>query len=96
MNGTPDAMRYFVTTSSDQLLGLLQHRQIMSNEAADAVVHALVDIAESIQKIYAEAIPEILLAADADIDVLKDRLWELREEFRHIDYHIHDAKLTDL
>ena len=74
--------------------GLLQHG--FDREKADAVVHALVDIEESTRKIYVELLPELVHALDQSPDAFKDKLWDVREEFRHIAYHLQDAKLTDL
>ena len=90
-----DSLRAFVS-NYQPLLGLLKSKGIMSDDEADAVVHALCDIAESIEKVYVEFVPALLESAGADGKFLKERLWDIREEFRQIDYHIHDAKLTDL
>jgi hypothetical protein len=69
---------------------------MISSEEADAVIHALIDIAVSIEKVYFDVVPKLLSEPNATIEILKDRLWDLREEFRHIDYHIHDSKLTEI
>lgn len=80
---------------ADELLaGLL--RQGMDREQADAVVHALVDIGESMEKIYGTLLPELMRALDQPTAVFKDKLWDVREEFRHLEYHLQDAKLTEL
>jgi hypothetical protein len=68
----------------------------MASEESDGLVHALIDIAVSIEKVYFDVIPKLLSEPNATTEIFKDRLWDLREEFRHIDYHIHDSKLTEL
>jgi hypothetical protein len=60
------------------------------------VAHALADIADSLERVYGDLVPEILQDAEAPRDLVQERLWEIREEFRHIDYHIRDGELTDL
>lgn len=53
------------------------------------------DISESVNQIYSELLPKIMEGLDIEANRLEDALWEIRDEFRHIDYHIHDAQLTD-
>jgi hypothetical protein len=76
------------------LAGLL--RQGLERERADAIVHALVDIGESMERIYGALLPELMVALHQPSAVFKDKLWDIREEFRHVEYHLHDAKLTEL
>ena len=79
----------------DRLLeGLL--RQGFDREKADALVHALVDIEESTRKIYVDLLPELVRSCDQSSDAFKEKLWDIREEFRHIAYHLQDAELADL
>ena len=80
--------------SEDLLAGLL--RQGFDQEQAEALVHALVDIGESMEKLYATLLPELMNTLDQPSAVFKDKLWDIREEFRHIEYHLRDAKLTEL
>lgn len=81
--------------SHEELLaGLL--RQGFERERADAIVHALVDIGESIGKIYGALLPDLMAALDQPNAVFEDKLWDIREEFRHVEYHLHDGKLTEL
>jgi len=56
-------------------------------------VHALTDIKESIDKIFNENVEEVCNAKD--MDTIKEKMWDIREDFRHISYHIEDAKLTE-
>lgn len=88
--------RKIETTQIDNLLKLLLSSKLFTKQEVEAIVHALVDISESFEKLYAEIIPNILNSSEFDIDDLKDKIWDVREEFRHIDYHIKDAKLTEL
>lgn len=96
MNAQERKQPNFDEDQSRILLNLLRSHQVVPDEEADAIVHALTDIGVSIEKVYFDIIPRILSNPEISIDDLRDRLWDLREEFRHIDYHIHDSKLTDL
>jgi hypothetical protein len=71
-------------------------RQGIDREKADALVHALVDIEESVRKIYVDLVPELVRSLDESPDKFKEKLWDIREEFRHVPYHIEDAGLVDL
>ena len=55
-----------------------------------------VDVYESVQKVYGSLVPQLIDEREASRESVRELLWDLREEFRHIDYHIHDAELTDL
>ena len=48
------------------------------------------------RKIYVELVPELVGTLDESPDAFKEKLWDIREEFRHIAYHIEDAGLVDL
>jgi hypothetical protein len=76
------------------LAGLV--RQGIDHERAEAIVHALVDIGESMGKIYGTLLPELMAVLDLSSAEFKDKLWDIREEFRHVEYHLQDAQLTDL
>lgn len=78
------------------LLALLKKDALLSLESADSVVHALVDIANSVNTVYGSILPKLLAASDASLEERRDILEDLREEFRHIEYHLHDAQLADL
>jgi hypothetical protein len=96
MNDTLGVLQKFRSIDADKLFTLIKSRGLLEDGATEATIHALIDISESIEKIYGELIPNILNAPDAGKDDLKDKLWDIREEFRHIQYHIEDAKLTEL
>ncbi len=61
---------------------------------ADRLSHALIDIAGSVNEIYINILPAIFKINEKD--KLAEALWNIKEEFRHIDYHIRYAELTDL
>lgn len=63
---------------------------------AEAIVHALTDIAESVDTVYRELLPKLLATLDRPHPEFQDALWDIREEFRHVAYHMEDAKLTEL
>ncbi len=67
---------------------------------AFAIAHGLSDIEESMQRIYGDLIPKILSCTShrkhkvtEELDMISGWLVEIREEFRHIFYHIYDSKL---
>ena len=79
--------------NNETLYFLLKTHQIFKQEELDAYIHALVDIKESINKIY-NIYLENILQNELNKDVILNNLWDIREEFRHIEYHIKDARLT--
>lgn len=87
----------FIHQNVDRLLLLLREHGGMSAEGAEAAVHALIDIEHSVDTLYEKLIPA-LLSQETSADTLdtKDKIWDLREEFRHIDYHVHDSGLLDI
>ena len=88
--------KYFVDNSRAKHLIDLLSESAMSIDQAEAVAHAFVDIADSIDKIYIELLPALLARKGESLERLKEAIWEIREEFRHIEYHIQDAKLLEL
>ena len=78
---------------AEQLYGTLQR---LLPQRADAVALAPLDIKESAQEIYSNSLPALLEASDGSKRELRERLWELREEFRHIEYHTREGELTGL
>ncbi len=97
MSNSDGTFQKFRDIQADDLFKLIKARRLLEDEeAAEAVVHALIDISESVEKIYGELVPNILNASDSNADDLKDKLWDIREEFRHVEYHMKDAKLTEL
>jgi hypothetical protein len=64
-------------------------------EQAGTLAHALLDVYESVQEVYGSLIPQLLGDHEASRESVRELLWDVREQFRHIDYHIHDAELTE-
>jgi hypothetical protein len=58
---------------------------------AEALVHALVDIAESLRAALEEHYPRIGDPGAADEELL-DAIDDLREELGHVLYHLHDSR----
>ena len=87
-------MEYNFSNKMDKLFDILKKHQIFKKDQLEAYIHALVDINESLNKIYLEYIDAIIANSD-DKDIVIDNIWEIREEFRHISYHLNDAKLTE-
>jgi hypothetical protein len=77
------------------LLKKLEMQGHFTKLEAESIVHALVDIKESIDKIYKTLIPIILSSNSTSNQAeFQESLWQIREEFRHIDYHIKDSNIT--
>jgi|GEM_PF-2745018 len=75
---------------------ILISKEILNQEDAEALEYALQDISESIEEIYSLIIPKILNNSNESKDFILNLLWDIRENFRHIQYHIDDGKLTSL
>lgn len=79
------------------LCELLQAKLDFSVEKAESLSYALVDILEAVVQVYGTNIPMILEhKASAETEMLQDMAWDIREAFRHIDYHIHESGVLDL
>jgi hypothetical protein len=86
---------------------LLQKRELIDNlqerlkscpmiaklgpEEPDTLVHAFLDLEESLRLFVDEQLPKL---ADPAVqgEQLEDLLLDIREEFRHVLYHIHDPE----
>lgn len=78
---------------SDKLLfEVLKEYQIFEQVDLKTYVHAIIDIRGAI-----ETINGLLITIDLkkNKEEVLDIIWSIREEFRHIDYHLKDAKLTE-
>jgi hypothetical protein len=91
----PSARINFILENIDRLLLLLRENGGMSAEGADAAVHALIDISQSMDQIYEQLVPALLSPNTTTAAGIKDKIWDLREELRHVDYHVHDSGLLD-
>jgi len=88
-------IKIFNKNDADKLFSVLTEKNVIGNELADATSHALYDISESIEKIFNNIIPSILVDNE-NPELLKKSYNDLKEEFSHILYHIEDAKLYGL
>lgn len=77
----------------NNLYQVLLDKGIMSKNQCGAWVYALHDIDESIGEVYTKIVPK-LLDEKLTKEQIQELMWDIREEFRHIQYHIDDAKLT--
>ena len=82
--------------NEELLFDILKNSNFFSKEDLESLMHALIDVEESFIKIYDVLIPNLLKLKNVDKELLQECLWDIREEFRHIYYHIHDSKITDL
>ena len=57
---------------------------------AERLTHALIDCDESFKKVANELLPRLM--NEKDEKAMADLLEEIREEIRHIAYHIHDSR----
>lgn len=71
-----------------------QNLSKIDNIDTGAILHALVDIKESMDAIYSNILPKLSVEGISQ-DEVQDLLWDIREEFRHVEYHIHDSKILD-
>lgn len=80
-----------------KLINLLTRENLFDRKNAESIIHALVDIKQSVNHIYNKILPELVYANEAlEQEQLLEKLWEIREQFRHIDYHMRDANLTEI
>jgi hypothetical protein len=91
-----DKVRKFGVAEANELGDLLVSRGVSSGEKAGALALVFMDIYEPVEKLYGSLIPQLLSNQEASSDRIEDVLWDIRAEFRHFDYHIHDAALKVL
>jgi hypothetical protein len=60
-------------------------------ENAEAWAHALFDLQESIDRVFESLLPEGLANA-GEGRLKREILGDIREEFRHIEYHMRDVE----
>jgi hypothetical protein len=80
---------------ANELSRLLVSLRVSLEEQAGTLAHAFLDVYESVQEVYGSLIPQLLGDHEASHESVRELLWDVREQFRHIDYHIHDAELTE-
>jgi hypothetical protein len=84
----------FANSKYRELENILKTKANFSDEDLESYLYALIDISESISEIYSEIIPSILENKDIDSEKLDDLLVEIQANFKHIQYHIEDGKLS--
>ena len=81
---------------SSRIVEIAHSGGLIDDDRRDAIYLALLDITQSLATVYRNIIPQLL----GDNAYSEEQIWELffdlRDEFRHIDYHIHDAELDAL
>ena len=80
---------------ANELSRLLVSLMVSLEEQAGTLAHALLDVYESVQEVYGSLIPQLLGDHEASRESVRGLLLDVCEQFRHIDYHIHDAELTE-
>jgi len=86
-------MREFGVSAANKFFDLMISKGLAEEEAG-TVAHTLMDTHESVEKVYGELLSAVPYRPDVEKSVLEERLWEICEEFQHIDYHIHEAGFT--
>lgn len=61
---------------------------------ADALANAIVDMEKTFKVLIADVFPK-LLASIGSAEATDEALWEMRDNLRHIVYHIKDCKTFD-
>jgi hypothetical protein len=87
----------FTDENQKKIKVILEKHNLLSPEQRASMLYALSEIAESMEKISLQMIPRLAsMEAESDVSAVKDALWDIREEFRHVQYHIDDGQLKDL
>jgi hypothetical protein len=84
----------FKKEQSAKLNRLLIESNVLSQDETEKLLYGLSEIADSFLQVYERIIPEIL--EQEEKKNIKDKLWDLREEFRHIQYHLDDGNFLEL
>jgi len=82
-------------TVYEQIYKKILSCDVLKENKVEALIYGLQEIGKSIEIIYQEILPK-MLNEDPDKEKILNLLWDIREEFRHIDYHIKDAEILDL
>ena len=77
-----------------ELKKILLEKTEINHDDADTLSHALIDVQESLEKIYNTILPKFY--EENDRVKIIELIWEIKDEFNHINYHIEDANLTEL
>jgi hypothetical protein len=76
---------------SNQLYVILRGKMCMVDERAQSIALALLDIRSAFETVYVDMVPK-LMESNMSKEELDDLLLEIRMQFQHVDYHIHDAE----
>ncbi len=96
MSETGSTMLSILENQAEELRKRLIAHNLMSDEDAEAFAYGLLHTAESLATVYGTLIPNMLREPDISAETMESQVQDIREEFRHISYHIHDGKLTYL
>lgn len=96
MNNSDNKQKGELAYQIDLVISLLKEKEILTENSADTLAHALVDIYKSLDKIYNELLPKLSSGYSFSKEELEEQFCLVKDEFLHIDYHIHDAKLATL
>ena len=88
--------RFIDSQQAIRIVEVLHDRGMITTAHRAELYHSLMEIAESIVRVYGEIIPDLVAHLHADSDIVMSKLFDLRDEFRHVESHILDAKLTDV
>lgn len=87
-------MESYFKKHHQEFFSIVKRTNIRKREELESYVHALLDIEESMEKIY-DLYAKKIIEIKGETESIQDVLWDIREEFRHIEYHINDGKLTE-
>jgi hypothetical protein len=87
-------MELYFKNKHKEFYTILEGNKYKEKEELESYVHALLDIEESIEKIFNFHIKNIIENGN-NPEIIQDNIWDIREEFRHVYYHINDGKLIE-
>ncbi|MBZ5567647.1 MAG: hypothetical protein LAN64_07320 [Acidobacteriia bacterium] len=76
---------------TERFYRLVRDKNLLSDEVAQDVAYAMKEVHRSGALFYEQYLPSLLSNPDADPDTLRDRLWDIREEFRRLQAVIEEA-----
>jgi hypothetical protein len=75
---------------------VIEKNELVPSEKRERFIYALLEIRESSSKLFNEIIPPLeSLEESSNLEQIKDAFWDIREEVRHIQYHIDDGNLCE-
>jgi hypothetical protein len=76
---------------TEKFYRLARDKKLLSDEVAQDVGYAMKEVHRSGALLYEQYLPTLLSDPDAGPDTLRDRLWDIREEFRRLQAVIEEA-----